>query len=306
MNELVQVIARNLLPEQQGRLAIFRSPGVPDPVRGPRPLPRIHPIEPVPSLPIIRESAGHDAVVEEMSRLRRAVESVVQADRARSDRELDLQREHNPGIIPALKGQASEGVELLLEAVELALDALDMFVEVKLAPHADVPRRLETEGSEMEEHADAVRKVATDAQDLVEVENWSGSAADAYRAAAKVQADALAELADVMDGDSEALLSAAEANRAAMFAIAQSIRQTALQIEILEFMVPHSSPYRATNTAAGRLRRLLGEVTDTVEQTAEGDVATSLAEDLDKLLETPKVLQPLTWPSGTSSIQELR
>ena len=256
-------------------------------------------VKPIPGLPGL-ELGSYQAVVQELERLKNAVQAVQAADEHRAARELHQQRIANPGIVANLTTATDHAVRLLDQTISLALTTLDSFVKLTLQPHQDAPRRLEDESELLAKQAEEVTAISEAATELADVDDWSGEAADAYHATATTQATALGELAQVMAGSSEALGQAAEANRGVLMVTEQSLRQARLQISMLETVGDWMAPYQASRAAARRLRQVAKDVEEVFETTSSGDVATALADQLDALLEEPEVLQPLQWPTGSS------
>src|SRR5690606_6785370 len=103
----------------------------------------------------------------------------------------------------------------------------------KLAPHAEVPARLEAERDRERGQGEAIAGIAVRVRELVDVEAWTGEAADGYRRAALVQAAALEELAGVADSSANALDRSALLNRAAFFYVAEAVSFTTAQVRAL-------------------------------------------------------------------------
>lgn len=175
--------------------------------------------------------------------------------------------------------------------------ALERLVDERLAPHAEVPVKLEAERDLERTQAARLAQIAVEITDLLASDGWSGEAAAGYQRAATVQAGALEELSGVQHSSANALDRSALLNRAAFYYTAEAIRFAASQIRT---MAPGDGAqlFLRTRRLDGHLRALRGKVSHELDSIASGMPATTLAEQLDGLLATPALLGVAGWPTG--------
>lgn len=236
-------------------------------------------------------------VVAAMSELRRTVAVVIAADQAQSEHVLGVLRSHFPSVWTSVTEQLQGLVQGLVADVEERLGGLQELVDARLAPHAELPGKLELERDQERDRADRITQVAVQTSELLEHEGWTGGAAEGYRRAALVQTKALEELAGVQHSSSNALETSAVLNRAAFFYVGEAISFASSQIRVLP-AGDSTSLFQRTRNIDGHLRALYGKIDHELNSISTGEPATNLARQLEQLLATPAIISGVGWPTG--------
>lgn len=236
-------------------------------------------------------------VREVLKDLRAAVAEIVDADRGQMHHVLGVLRQAHPPVWTMVSEQVDGLVASVVAEVEGQLAALEQLVDERLAPHADVPARLEAERDLGRTQAEQLSAIAAEINELLESEGWTGEAASSYQRAATVQAGALEEFSGVRHSSANALDRSALLNRAAFFYTAEAIRFAAEQIRVLP-VGDATQLFLRTRMVDGQLRALRDKVVRELDAIADGQPATSLAEQLDGLLSVPVLLGAAGWPTG--------
>lgn len=243
------------------------------------------------------EFADVAAALEELDA---TVTAVLGEDREQTLQALGQLKSMFPTVYTLVVEQLDTASETITEGVRSQLDGIRTLLDERVAPHAEVPAKLEAERDRERKQGEQVLEIARQVRELVEVENWTGGAAEGYRRAALVQASALEELAGVEDSSSNALDHSALLNRAAFFYTSEAISFTASQIRALPGG-DTSQLFRRSRGVESHLTLLKGKLTHELDSIADGDTAKELATELDSLLGMPSVLLPTGWPTGGDS-----
>lgn len=225
------------------------------------------------------------------------VDRVLEEDRAQGVQALAQLRSTFPSVHALVVEQLDLAAQTITDGIRAQLDGIRALVDERIAPHAEVPAKLEAERDLERTQANKLLEVAGRVRELVDVEEWTGGAAEGYRRAALVQANALEELSGVADSSSNALEASALLNRAAFFYAAEAISFTAARVGALP-TGDTSRLFRRSRGVEAHLGLLQGKLAHELDAIADGDTARELAAGLDSLLGTPSVLLPTGWPTG--------
>lgn len=235
-----------------------------------------------------------------LGQLRTAVDAAIAIDQAQTQSVIATLSRAFPGLMPFVLPQVQEASTAITQAVVKTFADVERITKERLAPHAEVPAKLETERDTTRTQGDALVAMAAKVTELTKTEGWAGEAAEGYRRAAIVQASALEELGGVEISSSNALDRAALLNRAAFFYATEAISFTAKQVEVAPGG-DSAQLYARTRRVDGELHALAAKLSTELDAIGVGQIAEALAADLTKLLETPAVLQPTGWPTGGSA-----
>lgn len=243
------------------------------------------------------EFADVTAAVEQ---LEATVTEVLADDQGQAMQALGQLKSTFPSVYTLIVEQLDVAAETIAAGVRSRLERVRKLVDERLAPHAEVPVKLEAERDRERKQGEKVLEIAKQVRELVEVEEWTGDAAEGYRRAALVQASALEELAGVEDSSSNALEHSALLNRAAFFYASEAMSFTASQIRALP-VGDTSQLFQRSRRVETHLGLLDSKLTHELDSIADGDTAKELATELDTLLGMPSVLLPTGWPTGGES-----
>lgn len=243
------------------------------------------------------EFADVTAALEE---LETTVAAVLAEDRAQGVEALAQLRSMFPSVYTLVAEQLGAAADTIAEGIAARLEGLRALVDERVAPHAEVPAKLEAERDLERRQGEKVLEIAKQVRELVAVEDWTGDAAEGYRRAALVQAGALEELAGVEDSSANALDHSALLNRAAFFYTSEAISFTAARVRALP-LGDTSRLFQRSRGIESQLAVLAGKLSHELDSIADGDTAKGLATELDSLLGMPSVLLPTGWPTGGDS-----
>lgn len=250
----------------------------------------VHEEEPLPE----PEFADVTAALEELDE---TVTTVLSEDQQQTLQALGELRSMFPTVYALIMEQLQTAADAIAEGVRSRLQAVRELVDERVAPHAEVPDKLEAERDRERKQGEKVLEIARQVRELVEVEEWTGEAAEGYRRAALVQASALEELAGVEDSSSNALEHSALLNRAAFFYTAEAISFTASRIRALP-TGDTTQLYRRSRDVESQLVVLRDKLSNELDAISDGETAKELATELGSLLSMPSVLLPTGWPTG--------
>lgn len=240
------------------------------------------------------EFADVTAALEELDA---TVTKVLAEDQSQIVQALGELRGMFPTVYTLVVEQLQTAAEAIAEGVQLRLQAVRELIDERVAPHAEVPAKLEAERDRERKQGEKVLEIAKQVRELVEVEEWTGDAAEGYRRAALVQASALEELAGVEDSSSNALEHTALMNRAAFFYTAEAVSFSASRIDALP-PGNTSQLFRRSRDVESHLVVLRDKLSRELDAIADGETAKELATELGSLLTMPSVLLPTGWPTG--------
>lgn len=229
--------------------------------------------------------------------LRTTVGNLITADDVQAQTVVSSLGRLFPALLPMVMPHLTEAGTAVKQTLAKALADVERVATERLGPHAEIPARLEAERDLGRKQGEAITALVTRVTELAKTEGWEGEAAEGYRRAAVVQANALEELAGVHVSAANALDREALLNRAAFFYATEAIRFTSAQLDVAP---PGDSMqlFRRTRSAEGHLHSLAAKLQSELDAIGTGETVQELAQELGALLETPAVLQPTGWPTG--------
>lgn len=236
-------------------------------------------------------------VIGALRRLRLAVEGIANRDEIQLSDLLAELRAAYPSVSVGVQDGVGNAPAQTRERLLAALDQVEGFCQQVLEPHAEVPDQLDNAAVELRDRATALRGRSEQVDNLAAREEWTGQAAEAYRQVTKVQAKALTELGGVHDASAKALERAGLLNRAAFYYCAQSIGAAAAEVEQVQ-TGSSLELFAASKQVEAALRGLLQKLQEEVANVGTGRAAAALAQDLERVLNGPNLLQPQGWPVG--------
>lgn len=159
---------------------------------------------------------------------------------------------------------------------------------------------LQTDAQDWTTRASRVNAVQSEVQGLLNIQGWSGKAADRYTTAVEVQISALTELEGVMTSASQSCGAGALLNQGILLLVDETILEA---IETIEAAPTDNgdSYYLKTSTSWQVCFALAKEVTKASNGHAAAGAINELANECLATLEMPRLLGLNQWPTGTSA-----
>lgn len=236
--------------------------------------------------------------------LRKAADRIIRSDAAAAERWLAQLQSATPGVVATVTQQFGAATPSLIQSLTMAITSLAGFVENVLQPHADTPRRLIAEARELLGSASTCEAVGNKFASVIVVDGWDGRAAEAYGGATAIQAFACMEMAGVMKSSAAALQRASRLNQAVFFLVSEQIQMITRQAQMLATMPAPGAAYSRTRWLAAAVTKLQQRCMSLVEEVSQGQMAQELASKIDGLLDKPRILDPLRWPSGLDKAEQ--
>lgn len=237
----------------------------------------------------------------EVSKLRRAVRDAIQRDENEASGfwfEMGRLGRHTLNYF-AEKRRFEAQARMLKNQAFQALAAVERVIDSRVAPHATVPARLNSDAAEWDTRAQRVNAMQNTANRLRSVPGWSGDASGQYAMAATVQANALTELEGVMRSTATGARAGALLNRAIFYVVGKEVRLAAGRIDGAQGG-GGGRYYARTAQARNECYALVGALAQAITGDVAGGSSRNLSRELARTISLPNLLEVGSWPVGTS------